>query len=63
MFIPKGGEANCIHPDGSSRTVSWQDCMFWNVYYIKGAFLDADKAFEVLNGMEKRLKCACCRNL
>ncbi len=25
--------------------------MFWNVYYVKGAFLDADKAFEVLSGM------------
>jgi cystathionine beta-lyase/cystathionine gamma-synthase len=25
--------------------------MFWNVYYVKGAFLDADKAFEVINGM------------
>ncbi len=25
---------------------------FWNVYYIKGAFFDSDKAFEVLTGMK-----------
>ncbi|MSQ97898.1 MAG: Cys/Met metabolism pyridoxal-phosphate-dependent enzyme [Xanthomonadales bacterium] len=38
MFIPKG-------QDG------WQNSMFWNVYYIKGAFLSADAAFEILQGM------------
>ncbi|PCJ45723.1 MAG: Cys/Met metabolism pyridoxal-phosphate-dependent enzyme [Gammaproteobacteria bacterium] len=43
MFIPKGGEANGL---------SWEKCMFWDVYYIKGAFLDADKAYEVLIGMK-----------
>jgi len=26
--------------------------MFWNVYYIKGAFLDSDKSFEILNGIK-----------
>jgi cystathionine beta-lyase/cystathionine gamma-synthase len=26
--------------------------MFWNVYYVKGAFLDSDKAYEVLNGLK-----------
>jgi O-acetylhomoserine/O-acetylserine sulfhydrylase-like pyridoxal-dependent enzyme len=26
--------------------------MFWGVYYIKGAFLDADKAFEVMSGIK-----------
>ncbi len=30
----------------------WERTLFWNVYYIKGAFLDADKAFEVLSGMK-----------
>ncbi|MSU23212.1 MAG: Cys/Met metabolism pyridoxal-phosphate-dependent enzyme [Opitutus sp.] len=30
----------------------WEHTMFWNVYYVKGAFLDADKAFEVLSGMK-----------
>lgn len=25
--------------------------MFWNVYYVKGAFLNADTAFEVMAGM------------
>jgi len=43
MFIPKGGEANGL---------SWNQCMFWDVYYIKGAFLDSDKAYEVLIGMK-----------
>jgi len=38
MFMPKGDHG-------------WEDTMFWNVYYIKGAFLDSDKAFEVLTGM------------
>lgn len=43
MFIPKGSEAN---------GVSWNKSMFWDVYYIKGAFLDSDKAYEVLIGMK-----------
>ncbi len=38
MFIPKGEPG-------------WDQTMFWNVYYIKGAFLSADAAFEVLQGM------------
>ena len=38
MFIPKG-------VDG------WDNTLFWNVYYIKGAFLNADTAFEVMAGM------------
>jgi O-acetylhomoserine (thiol)-lyase len=38
MFIPKG-------------TAGWDNTMFWNVYYIKGAFLSADTAFEVMQGM------------
>ncbi len=43
MFIPKG------------QTVgdkSWEQTMFWNVYYVKGAFLNADGAFEVMQGMK-----------
>jgi O-acetylhomoserine (thiol)-lyase len=39
MFMPKGDPG-------------WEHTLFWNVYYIKGAFLDADKAFEVLSGMK-----------
>ena len=38
MFIPKG-------MDG------WNHTMFWNVYYVKGAFLNADASFEVIQGM------------
>lgn len=52
MFLPKGGSAECARADGSPRTVGWDETLFWNVYYVKGAFLDADKAFEVLNGMK-----------
>jgi O-acetylhomoserine (thiol)-lyase len=37
MFMPKGDPG-------------WERTLFWNVYYIKGAFLDADKAFEVISG-------------
>lgn len=44
MFLPKGETAPTGH--------SWHDTLFWNVYYVKGAFLDADKAFEVLTGMK-----------
>ena len=43
MFQPKG---SCVHGFDWSRT------MFWDVYYIKGAFLDSEKAFDVLNGMK-----------
>lgn len=38
MFMPKGAEG-------------WDRTMFWNVYYVKGAFLNADAAYEVLQGM------------
>ncbi len=39
MFIPKG-------------MTNWENTMFWNVYYVKGAFLNADTAFEVMQGMK-----------
>ena len=39
MFLPKGEPG-------------WDNTMFWNVYYIKGAFLNADAAFEVLQGLK-----------
>ncbi len=42
MFVPKGQTTN---------DVAWNDTMFWNVYYVKGAFLNADAAFEVIQGM------------
>lgn len=38
MFIPKG-------------VSGWENTLFWNVYYVKGAFLNADTAFEVMAGM------------
>ncbi len=43
MFQPKGESINGL---------SWDQTLFWGVYYIKGAFLDADKAFEVISGMK-----------
>src|SRR5439155_26426538 len=36
MFIPKGEKVG---------DHDWSDTLFWNVYYIKGAFLNADAAF------------------
>jgi O-acetylhomoserine/O-acetylserine sulfhydrylase-like pyridoxal-dependent enzyme len=51
MFIPKGETVTAPGPDGKPRTYQWDESLFWNVYYVKGAFLDADKAFEVINGM------------
>jgi O-acetylhomoserine (thiol)-lyase len=43
MFLPKGEVVNGAR---------WDETLFWNVYYVKGAFLEADKAFEVLTGMK-----------
>lgn len=43
MFLPKGENA---------KGLNWDETMFWGVYYIKGAFLDSDKSFEVLSGMK-----------
>lgn len=43
MFQGKGDCANGF---------DWSSTMFWDVYYIKGAFLDSEKAFDVLNGMK-----------
>ena len=51
MFIPKHEKVICRGLDGKERTYSWDETLFWNVYYVKGAFLDADKAYEVLTGM------------
>lgn len=42
MFLPKGETAGGIN---------WNETMFWNVYYVKGAFLSADAAYEVIQGM------------
>jgi O-acetylhomoserine (thiol)-lyase len=42
MFIPKGESMQGVH---------WHETLFWNVYYVKGAFLNADAAFDVLQGM------------
>jgi len=50
MFIPKNESVTVTDDTGKEKTISWQDTLFWNVYYIKGAFLDSDKAFEVING-------------
>jgi len=44
MFLPKGQR--------SAGGVDWNNTMFWNVYYVKGAFLSADGAYEVIQGMK-----------
>lgn len=62
MFLPKGTSVRATGHDGRERECSWDETMFWNVYYVKGAFLDSDKAFEVLSGMrttELRLLAKC----
>ena len=51
MFLPKGESVDAKTCDGRTRTFKWDETLFWNVYFVKGAFLDADKAFEVINGM------------
>ncbi|MBU3003849.1 trans-sulfuration enzyme family protein [Paraglaciecola arctica] len=40
------GKGDCVNG------YSWSKTMFWDVYYIKGAFLDSEKAFDVLTGMK-----------
>lgn len=42
MFAPKGE---------TLEGVPWNETLFWNVYYVKGAFLNADAAYEVIQGM------------
>jgi O-acetylhomoserine/O-acetylserine sulfhydrylase-like pyridoxal-dependent enzyme len=51
MFIPKHQSVTAPGMDGRPHTYTWDQTLFWNVYYVKGAFLDADKAFEVIEGM------------
>jgi cystathionine beta-lyase/cystathionine gamma-synthase len=51
MFMGKHDAHPGRDVDGTPRTWHGHETMFWNVYYIKGAFLDADKAYEVINGM------------
>jgi O-acetylhomoserine/O-acetylserine sulfhydrylase-like pyridoxal-dependent enzyme len=50
MFIPKNDSVTATDLSGRSVTYRWSDTLFWNVFYVKGAFLDADKAFEVITG-------------
>lgn len=50
MFIPKGDSVPTTDLSGRPVRYQWNETMFWNVFYVKGAFLDADKAFEVMNG-------------
>ena len=62
MFMPKGTSVRAAGHDGREQEFSWEDTLFWNVYYIKGAFLDSDKAFEVLSGtrtLELRMLTKC----
>jgi O-acetylhomoserine (thiol)-lyase len=51
MFMGKHDTVRGKDVDGSPRDWHGHETMFWNVYYIKGAFLDADKAYEVINGL------------
>ena len=58
MFIPKGQTVSAAGASGRQEEFAWNHTLFWNVYYVKGAFLDSDKAFEVITGsrtMELRM--------
>jgi O-acetylhomoserine/O-acetylserine sulfhydrylase-like pyridoxal-dependent enzyme len=50
MFIPKGDSVATRDLASRPVTYAWSETLFWNVFYVKGAFLDSDKAFEVING-------------
>jgi O-acetylhomoserine (thiol)-lyase len=50
MFIPKHDSVAATDLSGRKVTYRWNETLFWNVFYVKGAFLDADKAFEVITG-------------
>jgi len=50
MFIPKNESLTKTDSNGNEKTYNWNNTLFWNVYYVKGAFLDSEKAFEVING-------------
>src|SRR5882672_9631075 len=50
MFIPKNDSVSTTDLSGRKVTYRWNDTVFWNVFYVKGAFLDADKAFDVITG-------------
>ncbi len=52
MFMGKHDAVKGPDVGGSERTWNWDETLFWNVYYIKGAFLDADKASEVIAGIQ-----------
>ncbi|MEM7622133.1 MAG: PLP-dependent transferase [Planctomycetota bacterium] len=51
MFMGKHDSTTGLDVDGTERVYNWDETLFWNVYYVKGAFLDADKAIEVINGL------------
>ncbi|PYJ00069.1 MAG: Cys/Met metabolism pyridoxal-phosphate-dependent enzyme, partial [Verrucomicrobia bacterium] len=50
MFLPKGQSVTVTDLSGRGVTYRSDETLFWNVFYVKGAFLDAEKAFEVING-------------
>ena len=50
MFLPKHESVTKPDVHGNPTTYAWNDTLFWNVFYVKGAFLDSDKAFEVISG-------------
>src|SRR5437868_6421735 len=50
MFIPKNDTVTATDLSGRTVAYRWNETLFWNVFYVKGAFLDADKAFEVITG-------------
>lgn len=57
MFLPK---------NTGYEGIRWDETLFWDVYYIKGAFLDADKSLDIINGLktlESRMLSKCINTL
>lgn len=51
MFMGKHEQMPGKTPGGQPHMYGHEETLFWNVYYIKGAFLDSEKCYEVINGM------------
>ncbi|HYE03213.1 MAG TPA: PLP-dependent transferase [Phycisphaerales bacterium] len=51
MFMGKHDSMPGFAPDGTPRSYSYDETVFWNVYYVKGSFLDSEKSLDVLTGI------------
>lgn len=67
IFIPKGEKTRFKkRKEKGWNEIHWDETMFWNVYYIKGAFLDSEKAYDIIQGiktLEHRMLAKCINTL